>query len=374
MDVAELVGSAVLDQPQPTRPFVAPRSAIEREIAAAWMGTVNAERVSVHDGFFDIGGNSLLAVRLIRDINRRLGSHLGLQVIFEEQTIEGLARRVQADPNRTLPRLVSLQADGSGPPVYCWPGLGGYPMNLRDLAAHVPANPFYGVQAEGINPGETPHSTIEEMARHDVALLRELQPDGPYTLWGYSFGARVAFEAAHQLESAGERVEQLVLIAPGSPLLRPRPHLRPEAGGGEFGDSAFVTILYSVFTGSTSGTDLEFVLDRSRDQDSFVQALVQSRPELDAETVQRITQIVRMTYSFRYTFDELLDKRVTAPMIILKARGDDYSFVEEALGALETQPEVVQLELGHYQVLNPAGAASVTAAVKARRRGLQQTL
>lgn len=98
-------------------------------------------------------------------------------------------------------RLVPLHAGGGGAPVFCWPGLGGYPMNLRLLAREANlGRPVTGVQAHGINPGEVPYGTIREMAMADVSEIRRVQPSGPYTLWGYSFGARVAFEAAWQLE------------------------------------------------------------------------------------------------------------------------------------------------------------------------------
>src|SRR4029450_12702493 len=104
--------------------------------------------------------------------------------------------------------------------VYCWPGLGGYPMNLRLLADRIGIDrPVYGVQAYGINPGETPYPSIKEMAAEDLRAITRIQPDGPYPLWGYSFGARVAFETAYQLERAGHTVENLFLIAPGSPHL-----------------------------------------------------------------------------------------------------------------------------------------------------------
>ena len=90
-------------------------------------------------------------------------------------------------------------------------------MNLRLLASKMGGDqPFFGVQAHGINPGETPYATIKEMAAEDIKAIKRQQPTGPYTLWGYSFGARVAFETAYQLEQAGEQVDHLFLIAPGS--------------------------------------------------------------------------------------------------------------------------------------------------------------
>ncbi|WP_333492431.1 thioesterase domain-containing protein [Streptomyces camelliae] len=94
-------------------------------------------------------------------------------------------------------------------------------MNLRLLARESGAGrPSFGIQAHGINAGETPHPTIREMAAADVAEILLIQPEGPYSLWGYSFGARVAFEAAWQLKQSGRQVDHLLLICPGNPKVR----------------------------------------------------------------------------------------------------------------------------------------------------------
>ena len=96
-----------------------------------------------------------------------------MQVLFESPTVEKLALRVDGENVEPASRLVPLRAGGSKSPVYCWPGLGGYTMNLRPLAAKSSLDrPFYGVQAHGINEGETAYPTIREMAAQDVDLIR----------------------------------------------------------------------------------------------------------------------------------------------------------------------------------------------------------
>ncbi len=120
-------------------------------------------------------------------------------------------------------------------------------MNLRPLAGRVGADrPFYGVQAHGINPGETPYATIEEMAAADVRLIRELQPAGPYTLWGTPSRPR-RLRGGLPDRSAGERVDELFLIAPGSPRIG---RDRPAAPEHPYVDPAYLTILFSVFAGA----------------------------------------------------------------------------------------------------------------------------
>ncbi|GAA3853802.1 hypothetical protein GCM10022243_19250 [Saccharothrix violaceirubra] len=363
VDVKALAESDVLEQEAAERVFEAPRTETERLVARAWAKVMKTEDVSVHDEFFERGGNSLLAVMLVQEVNRTLNVALPLQVIFDESTVAGLARHVDLRDTRPASRLVPLRVEEVHRPVFCWPGLGGYPMNLRLLATSIgTGRPFYGIQAEGINEGETPYPTIADMAAADAERITRLQPVGPYTLWGYSFGARVAYETAHLLEKAGERVDHLFLIAPGQPRVREK----PTTGRADFADRAFVTILFSVFANAVSGPLLDECLATTRDEDTFAAFVHRLHPGLPGGLVRRIIRIVRLTYSFEYTFRELREKSVTAPITIFKARGDDYSFLEGAVDSLAVPPTVVELESDHYGLLKAGGVEELVAAVTRR--------
>jgi thioesterase domain-containing protein/acyl carrier protein len=342
-------------------PYVAPSTAHERWLAEVWGKALKYDDVSVRDDFFAAGGNSLTAVSLVNRINREYGTRLPLQVVFECPKLADLAARIGEDSAKPSSRLVPL-ASGGGSPVFCWPGLGGYPMNLRPLATENGlGRPFYGVQAQGINEGETPYATVEEMAKADVAEIRRVQPEGPYTLWGYSFGARVAFETAWQLEQQGQRVADLLLICPGNPEV---------GGGGErvasYPDPAYLTILLSVFLGSISGPEPLACRETVRDEEGFVAFVANLRPALDERLIRRIIRIVEETYEFDYTFRELARRRIAAPVTLFKADGDDYSFVENSSGYSATPPEVVTLQGDHYSVLKEDGVGELVSAIRAR--------
>ncbi|SER75256.1 amino acid adenylation domain-containing protein [Lentzea xinjiangensis] len=361
IDVKALEASDKTDVDDQDRPFVAPRTVTERRISEMWKKLMKRETVSTHDDFFETGGNSLIAVGLVNRINKDFGTSLPLQVLFESPTIEQLSRRVDGLHDGPVSRLVPLQPGGDGAPVFCWPGLGGYPMNLRTLASRS-ERPFYGVQAHGINEGETPYRTIREMAAADIEAIKAVQPEGPYTLWGYSFGARVAFETAYQLEQAGHEVANLYLIAPGSPKVRSE-RASDEAS---YDNSAFVTILFSVFAGSITAPELTRCLEVAKDEDSFAAFISSEFRDLDSELVRRIIKIVTETFSFKYTFSELAERTITAPLTIFKARGDDYSFIEGSEGFSVTDPVVVELEADHYSLLREPDVDELLASMSRR--------
>lgn len=345
--------------------YVAPATRTESWLAAEWGRTLKYEDVSTQDEFFASGGNSLHAVALVNRINREFGITLPLQVVFESPCLKDLAARIDEGAPSRVSRLVPLHTGGPDRPVFCWPGLGGYPMNLRLLGREAADDrPFYGVQAHGINPGEVPYGTIREMATADVAEIRRVQPSGPYTLWGYSFGARVAFETAWQLEQAGEKVDRLLLICPGNPRVRTEDG-RQWGRESSYANPAYVTILFSVFLGTIHGPQLQECLERAVDEDSFVAFVAGLLPELGEETIHRITRIVQETYEFEYSFRELRERRIEAPVTIFKAQGDDYSFVEDSSGYSAAPPEVVELDADHYAVLREHGVGELVDAIRA---------
>ncbi|MET8541140.1 amino acid adenylation domain-containing protein [Kitasatospora sp. NPDC004799] len=370
VDLKALAASEAVRTAEVRGEYVAPATEHERWLAEAWGTALRYEDVSVTDEFFAVGGNSLIAVALVHRINREFGVALPLQVLFECPRLGDLAARIsrargagEAAASRLIP-LVPAAPGAAGRAVFCWPGLGGYPMNLRLLGREASAGrAFYGVQAHGINPGETSYPTIRETAAADVAELRRVQPEGPYTLWGFSFGARVAFEAAWQLERAGQRVERLLLICPGNPKVR-QDDGRSWGREASYANPAYLTILFGVFTGRISGPELERCLAGTVDEPTFVASVHRMLPELSEEVIRRITRIVGETYEFEYTFRELAERRLEAPVTVFKAAGDDYSFIEGSTGYSAAPPAVVDLAADHYGVLREHGVAELAAAIR----------
>lgn len=346
------------------RPPVAPRTTAEERIGRIWSQVLKQDVVSVLDDFFQSGGNSLLAVTLVNRVNRDFQVSLPLQVLFEASTIADLALRVDDAGAEWPSRLVRLRGGENGTPVFCWPGLGGYTMNLRPLASALSfERPFYGVQARGINEGERPYLTLREMAAADVALIRRLQPQGPYTLLGYSFGARVAFEAAHQIEQSGEQVENLFLIAPGSPII-PGADKPARRSGPSYRDRTYLSILFSVFAGSVTDPLLTECLEEVHDAAGFLSFITDRYADLTPGLVRRIARIVELSYRLDYTDQELRETTISAPITVFTAHGDSGSFIEHALGYLRSTPTVVELRADHYGLLKEPGVHELGRAIR----------
>jgi len=351
-------------------PRVAPASEPERWLARQWAELLKSDDVSTEDDFFASGGNSLTAVTLVNRMNRQFGAQLPLQALFESPRLADLAARIAVPAGRaSSSRLVPLAGSGTRtgvPPVFCWPGLGGYPMNLRHLAHTLDTErQLFGVQAHGLNAGEDVYPTIGEMAAADIEEIKRIQPRGPYTLYGYSFGARVAFEAARQLEQAGDHVEQLLLLCPGNPGVAQDVPSRNRIAA--YDNPVYVTILFSVFTAMISGPDLDLCLRTVRDEAAFISFIHARYPSLDEALIGRIVRLVARTYEFEYRFEELTGRPLRAPIGIIKAAGDDYSFLDGVSGYSVAPPVVVQLAGDHYSVLRQPGVGELAEAIASLR-------
>jgi thioesterase domain-containing protein len=120
--------------------------------------------------------------------------------------------------------LVTVQRGRGLVPFFCVHGAGGNVLNFRDLSRGMSASqPFYGLQAAGVDGVSRPHDSVPDMALSYLGEIREQQPRGPYLLGGYSAGGIVAFEIARQLTTQGERVALLALLDSMHPSVRARP-------------------------------------------------------------------------------------------------------------------------------------------------------
>jgi acyl carrier protein len=182
--------------------FIAPRTPKEELLAGIWAEVLGVERVGVHDNFFDLGGHSLLAVKLMARIGQQFGKKLPLSTLVEGPTIEQLATVLNQSTEKMWSSLVAIQPNGTKLPFFCVPGIGGNVTDFYELALQLGnEQPFYGLQAVGLDGKSKPYTNIEDMATHYIKEMQTVQPQGSYLLGGHSFGALVAVSTITETET-----------------------------------------------------------------------------------------------------------------------------------------------------------------------------
>lgn len=213
-----------------TQSYIAPRNGVERELQTIWQEIIGVEPLGMRDDFFEVGGHSLLAVRLVAAIESRMGQRITLAALLQGRTIEAIAHMLGATQVEAAAPVqtgevsfLALQSNGTRRPFFA----GGSHPRYRELARRLGENqPFYqfdiyALQSQRLSQGLKPYDRIEDMAACYVRELQAVQPEGPYQLGGGCEGAYVAFEAALQLQLQGQKVDRLVLWIP--PAMREAP-------------------------------------------------------------------------------------------------------------------------------------------------------
>ncbi|WP_405559639.1 amino acid adenylation domain-containing protein [Streptomyces sp. NBC_01180] len=204
---------------------VAAATELEERLAARWSEVFDTTALGVTDDFFELGGDSILALQLVARA-RRDGIALTPRSIYTHRTIRALARVLSdaepsgatAVPGQGAAALVALRADGDLPPFFCVHASNGSAAPYATLATALPSpRPFFALDAEGLAPDGPELASVAALAAHYLAQVRAQQPNGPYRLGGWSTGSAVAHEMAAQLRAAGEDVAALVLLDPSVP-------------------------------------------------------------------------------------------------------------------------------------------------------------
>ena len=234
----------------------------ETAIAAAWEKVMPGRSPGRHEDFFAAGGTSLMAIELTREIRAKLNRPVPAELIFRAPTVAGLARALQVPDNSGRDSVVTLQASGDAPPLYCICGIQLYAELAKQLAPDVPVHGVFLALEEALGDASTntDELTVEAMAASYVAAIRGHRPNGPYAILGISFGGVLAYEVAQQLSDAGQEVRVLALLdctRPGGSIvpwygwpaaalrrlfLRKLPTLAPASAPGLVGDKLEVVV------------------------------------------------------------------------------------------------------------------------------------
>ena len=204
----------------------AARTPLEQVLAETWASVLGVNQVSVHDDLFDLGGNSLLALRLVTEIEKSSGRHVSLTTLFSHSTIASLVDFLATEESPPAPSsIVELRRGGSKPPLYFPPGICGDVFTCSAILEELPPDqPVYAVRS--VSCRSSHHLTLEAMALPYCDEVVAFQPEGPLLLAGYSFSGLLAYEMARNLSARGRQVKLLAIIDTG-------PHDAPPRGSGE---------------------------------------------------------------------------------------------------------------------------------------------
>lgn len=189
----------------------APRTPLEEMLAALFIEVLAIDAIDIHDGFFERGGDSLLAIRLVARINAVFGTDLAISALYAHPTVTTLAhvlseRDAEAQPS---PPVLPLRVNGTRNPLFCLPPAGNVAWCYAGLVAHIRSDcPIYGLETKA----DADIRTIDDIAAIQLACIRALQPKGPYRLAGWSIGGLLAHAVATLLQAEGEQVALLALL------------------------------------------------------------------------------------------------------------------------------------------------------------------
>jgi thioesterase domain-containing protein len=199
-----------------------PQTALETQLVIIWEQVLGVSGIGRHDNFFDLGGNSLLGLRLLANLEKALGRRVPVSVLFQGQTVESMAVALREDGGEVSVHAVVIQPGGSRPPAFVVPGVNGNVIGYEKLASALGTDqPIYGLRSVGLEGEAAPLDRVETIAAHFLAEIQRVQPHGPYRLMGFCMGGIIAYEIAQQLVARSESVELLALISTWPPTTIP---------------------------------------------------------------------------------------------------------------------------------------------------------
>ena len=216
---AELPQQASATQ-EPTVPVDDP---LHGQLLSIWSDMLEQPISDPSANFFEVGGDSLLAVRLFVEIERELQVQCNPQKFFTDPTVEALAKLIRANDKTDFkaPLIPLFEQPEGVRPIFFTPTVSGQIADyfyLSELLEGIA--PMYGLQMRGLREGEEMHDSLRDAADFYVQRMKEIQPKGPYSLAGYSAGGTVALAIAEALHEQGETTELLIILDATAPNIK----------------------------------------------------------------------------------------------------------------------------------------------------------
>jgi non-ribosomal peptide synthetase component F/thioesterase domain-containing protein len=329
---------------------------LSTELIEIWETALNIKGISLRDDFFELGGRSIVAARLMARINKKYSLKLGLSTLLNCPTIEGLAQLIRGELSPQTPSsIVTIQSRGTSAPLFMIHGVGGNVLNFYDLAKELGSNqPVYGVEAQSLHMKNRPLITLEGLAAYYVREVRKVQPFGPYNFLGYSYGGFVAFEMARQLQLANEKVELVGML--DTPVWRHG--LREDRGTIAIAGRQLLAVWSPFFHRLRPCTPMEIF-------DALKSSILRSFYTYIASRGIEIPTFLRSVYHINsFAAVNYVPKRYDGKVTMLRASGEKGPR-DLGWGRFTTQPvEVYEIPGAHLQVLSDKNMPKVVESLR----------
>ena len=202
---------------EPVHAYAAPRNDREGRLVRIFERLFDKSKIGIRDDFFELGGSSLTAARLLQEIEKEFNVTLDLSDIVVAPTVEKLVEKIVGRSGEAATLAIPLRQTGTKVPLFCIHSGGGHVIGYRDLVSCLSEEqPVFGIRAPELD-GARKFLTVEELALKYLVEIRAIQSRGPYQLCGMSFGGLVAYEIASMLVQQEEEVALLALFDTGNP-------------------------------------------------------------------------------------------------------------------------------------------------------------
>ena len=348
--------------------YVAPHDLLETQMIDLWERLLRISPIGVHDNFFDLGGDSLIAIDLFMEIEKTFQKDLPISALMQAPTVAELVRLIRQDSiSYSWSSLVPIQPLGTKIPLFCIHADGGVMFYNRFVEYLGPDQPIFGLQARGLlDTKDVPHNDLKQMAADYIQEIRTVQPTGPYQLCAFSMGGIAAFEMACQLRAAGEEVAFLGLFdaySPGYPKRKP---------GANFVQSK-LSIHRSALSRYNLAQKLNYLLDRLRHRLSVIPSSLFGW----IFVVLRLPMPHRMRYDYvRKIIEEAAEKYIPGKypgtLTIFRAQIQPDNILPDPYLGWEGHAdniETVDVEGTHYSIMKSPDLGELLKQVQARLNG-----
>jgi oxalate---CoA ligase len=220
--MAEILGlSDHSASPSPLTRAEPPDDTLEAMVLRHWREAFATEAIGATDDFFALGGDSLLAARMVTAVGADLGRTIPMSILLQAPTVSEMADLLRRDGWRTQPTsAVRVNAgDLTRLPLFWCSHVGqGQAMIARRLLPGLdPTLPLWALESSGQAEDGSSFVSVVEVADAYARQIVRVQPTGPYRLIGYSLGGVLAFETARIIRASGADVEYLGLVDTACP-------------------------------------------------------------------------------------------------------------------------------------------------------------